>query len=66
MASQQPLHLFHNNSPTTPTHFDSARKPHNLEEVHSWQENKVAEWLSHHNYSRYRSKFICKREYIYI
>ncbi|KAG2224411.1 hypothetical protein INT45_002950 [Circinella minor] len=58
MTSQQPLHLFHSNSPTTPTHFDSARKPHNLEEVHSWQENKVAEWLSHHNYSRYRSKFI--------
>ncbi|KAI9320980.1 kinase-like domain-containing protein [Dichotomocladium elegans] len=63
-AGQQPpspmaMYIYHSTSPTTPTHGDHNRnRGYSLEEVHSWSEAKVAEWLSLLNYSRYRSKFI--------
>ncbi|CDS10232.1 hypothetical protein LRAMOSA02908 [Lichtheimia ramosa] len=63
-VGQQPpspsaMHLFQSASPTTPTHVDHARqKGYTLEEVHSWSEAKVAEWLSHLNQGRHRNKFI--------
>ena len=63
-VGQQPpspsaMHLYQSASPTTPTHVDHARhKGYTLEEVHSWSEAKVAEWLSHLNHGRHRNKFI--------